>query len=198
VAYALVAIGFLASVLIEYQQHLSNLATLDPLTRLLNRRGLEDALLVSMAQAARRGLPTAAIMVDIDHLKQVNDSFGQEVGDHLLRQVAEILSRLSRSSDVVARTGGEEFLLVLPETDMDSARLLAERIRAAIGERPLVVDSQRIGITASLGVACIVGHLTLDDLTLEANRAMYLAKRGGRNRVASVEHKPVHLTTSAR
>lgn len=198
VAYALVAIGFLASVLIEYQQHLSNLTTLDPLTRLLNRRGLEDALLVSMAQASRRGLPTSAIMVDIDHLKQVNDSFGQEVGDHLLRQVAEILSRLSRSSDVVARTGGEEFLLVLPETELDSARLLAERIRAAIGERPLVVDSQRIGITASLGVACIVGHLNLDDLALEANRAMYLAKRGGRNRVASVEHKPVHLTTSAR
>ncbi len=198
VAYALVAIGFLASVLIEYQQHLSSLATLDPLTRLLNRRGLEEALLVSMAQAARRGSPTSAIMVDIDHFKQVNDSFGQETGDQLLRQVAEILTRLSRSSDVVARTGGEEFLLVLPETELDAARLLAERIRTAIGERPLVIDSQRIGVTASLGVACIVGQLNLDDLSLEANRAMYLAKRGGRNRVASVEHKPVHLTSALR
>jgi diguanylate cyclase (GGDEF)-like protein len=196
VAYALVAIGFLASVLIEYQQHLSSLTTLDPLTRLLNRRGLEEALLVSMAQAARRGSPTSAIMVDIDHFKQVNDSFGQETGDQLLRQVAEILKRMSRSSDVVARTGGEEFLLVLPETELDSARLLAERIRLAIGERPLVVDSQRIGVTASLGVACIVGQLNLDDLSLEADRAMYLAKRGGRNRVASVEHKPVHLTSA--
>jgi len=196
VAYALVAIGFLASVLIEYQQHLSSLTTLDPLTRLLNRRGLEEALLVSMAQAARRGSPTSAIMVDIDHFKQVNDSFGQETGDQLLRQVAEILKRMSRSSDVVARTGGEEFLLVLPETELDSARLLAERIRLAIGERPLVVDSQRIGVTASLGVACIVGQLNLDDLSLEADRAMYLAKRGGRNRVASVEHKPVHLTST--
>ncbi|MBP6683500.1 MAG: GGDEF domain-containing protein [Halioglobus sp.] len=198
VAYALVAIGFLASVLIEYQQHLSSLTTLDPLTRLLNRRGLEEALLVSMAQAARRGSPTSAIMVDIDHFKQVNDSFGQETGDQLLRQVAEILKRMSRSSDVVARTGGEEFLLVLPETELDSARLLAERIRLAIGERPLVVDSQRIGVTASLGVACIVGQLNLDDLSLEADRAMYLAKRGGRNRVASVEHKPVHLTSPLR
>jgi diguanylate cyclase (GGDEF)-like protein len=197
-AYALVAIGFLASVLIEYQQHLSNLATLDPLTRLLNRRGLEDALQVSMAQAARRGLPTSAIMVDIDHFKQVNDSFGHEVGDHVLRQVAEIISRMSRSSDVVARTGGEEFLLVLPETELDAARLLAERIREAIGQRPLLVDSQRIPVTVSLGVACIVGHINLDDLSQEADRAMYLAKRGGRNRVASVEHKPVHLTTAAR
>jgi len=197
-AYAVVAIGFLASVLIEYQQHLSNLATLDPLTRLLNRRGMEDALQISIAQASRRGLPTSAIMVDIDHFKQVNDSFGHETGDHVLRQVAEIINRLSRSSDVVARTGGEEFLLVLPDTALDSARLLAERIREAIGARPLLVDSQRIAITASLGVACIVGHMNLADLSQEADRAMYLAKRGGRNRVASVEHKPVHLSNTAR
>ncbi len=198
VAYALIAIGFLASVVIEYQQHLSNLATLDPLTRLLNRRGMEDALQISMAQAARRALTTSAIMVDIDHFKGVNDSFGHEVGDHVLRQVAEIITRSSRSSDVVARTGGEEFLIILPETELDAARVLAERIREAIGQRPLLVDFQRIGITASLGVACIVGSMNLDDLSQEADRAMYLAKRGGRNRVASVEHKPVHLSNPAR
>jgi diguanylate cyclase (GGDEF)-like protein len=196
-AYALVAIGFLASVVIEYQQHLSNLATQDPLTRLLNRRGLDDALQVSRAQAARRSLPTSAIMVDIDHFKQVNDSFGHEIGDQVLRQVADTITRLCRSSDVIARTGGEEFLLVLPETDLDSARILAERIREAIGERPLLVDSQRIGITVSLGVSSVVGDLNLDELSLEADRAMYLAKRGGRNRVASVEHRPIHLTTAA-
>ncbi len=195
-AYALIAIGFLASVVIEYQQHLSDLATLDPLTRLLNRRGLEDALQISKAQASRRSLPTAAIMVDIDHFKQVNDSFGHEVGDHILRQVADTLTRLSRSSDVVARIGGEEFLLVLPETELAAARILAERIREAIGQRPLLVDFQRIGVTVSLGVACVVGELSLDELSQEADRAMYLAKRGGRNRVASVEHKPVHLTTA--
>ena len=196
-AYALIAIGFLASVVIEYQQHLSNLATQDPLTRLLNRRGLDDALQVSRAQAARRSLPTSAIMVDIDHFKQVNDSFGHEIGDQVLRQVADIITRLCRSSDVIARTGGEEFLVVLPETELDSARILAERIREAIGERPLLVDSQRIGITVSLGVSSVVGDLNLDELSLEADRAMYLAKRGGRNRVASVEHKPIHLTTAA-
>ena len=196
-AYALVAIGFLASVLIEYQQHLSHLATEDPLTRLLNRRGLEDALYISLAHASRQGLPTAAIMVDIDHFKKVNDSFGHEVGDNVIRQVAEILQQMSRTGDVVARTGGEEYLLILPASTLDAARILAERIRVAVGERPLLVDQQRIPVTVSLGVACVMGEVDLDELSQEADRAMYLAKRGGRNRVASVENKPVHLSTAA-
>ena len=196
-AYALVAIGFLASVLIEYQQHLSHLATEDPLTRLLNRRGLNDALHISLAHASRQGLPTSAIMVDIDHFKRVNDSFGHETGDQVIRLVAEFLQRLSRASDVVARTGWEEYLLILPHTSLDAARTLAERIRLAIGELPLVVDHHRIPVTVSLGVASCKGEVDLDELSQEADRAMYLAKRGGRNRVASVENKPVHLSTTA-
>ena len=88
-------------------------------------------------------------------------------------------------------------LLILPETELDATRVLAERIRETIGERPLLVDFQRIGVTVSLGVACMVGGMTLDELSQEADRAMYLAKRGGRNRVASVERKPVHLTSTA-
>ena len=195
-AYALVAIGFLASVLIEYQQHLSHLATEDPLTRLLNRRGLEDALHISLANASRHDLPTAAIAVDIDHFKQVNDSFGHEVGDRVIRQVADFLERMSRGSDVVARTGGEEYLLVLPNTGLDAARVLAERIRAAIGDHPLLVDNQRIPVTVSLGIASAGGEVDLDTLSQEADRALYLAKRGGRNRVASVESKPLHLSTA--
>jgi diguanylate cyclase (GGDEF)-like protein len=196
-AYALVAIGFLASVLIEYQQHLSHLATEDPLTGLLNRRGLEDALSLSLAQAARKALNTSAIMVDIDHFKRVNDSFGHEVGDQVIKLVAEFLRTMSRASDVVARTGGEEYLLILPDTSLDAARVLAERIRMAIAEHPLLVSRQRIPVTVSLGVASVTGEADLDELYKEADRAMYLAKRGGRNRVASVENKPVHLSTSA-
>jgi len=196
-AYVLVAIGFLASVLIDYQRNLSHLATEDPLTQLLNHRGLESALHVTLAQAARQQLPTAAIMVDIDNFKEVNTNFGNEAGDQVIRYIAHLLQRASRDSDVLARTGGDEYLLILPNTDLDGARLLAERIRADIATRPLVVHQQRIPITVSLGVAGTVGEIDLDKLSMEADRATYLAKRAGGNRVASVENKPVHLRTLA-
>ncbi|MDE0952020.1 MAG: GGDEF domain-containing protein [Halioglobus sp.] len=195
-AYVLVVMGFLASVVIEYQQHLSHLATVDPLTRLLNHRGLEQALHITLAHAARQQLPTAAIMVDIDHFKELNDNFGHEAGDQVIRQIAQYLQGASRASDVVARTGGGEFLLILPHTDPDGARLLAESIRKHLAEQPLVVNQQSIPVTVSLGVASAVGEIDLDNLSREADRAMYLAKRGGRNQVASVEHNPIHLSTN--
>jgi diguanylate cyclase (GGDEF)-like protein len=196
IAYALVTIGFLASVLIEYQQQLSHLATEDPLTRLLNRRGLDEALRMSLATASRHQLPVSAIMVDIDHFRRVNDSFGHEVGDHLLQRIARILQRTCRATDVVARIGGEEFLLVLPDTPLEAARAVAERIRMAVSEYPLNVDEQDIAVTVSLGVAGGQGDIDLDELSRQAGRAIYLAKRGGRNRVSSVERGPVHLSTA--
>ena len=133
------------------------------------------------------------INVGHDHFKSINDSFGHETGDRVIQQVARILDRMCRTSDVVARTGGEEFLLVLPNTDLEAARVLAERIRESIGEHPLLVEQQRIPVTISLGVAATVGEVDLDELYDEADRAMYIAKRGGRNRVASVEHNPVRM-----
>jgi diguanylate cyclase (GGDEF)-like protein len=195
-AYALIIVGFLASILSEYQHHLIQLATEDPLTRLLNRRGLTDALAVSLASASRDELATSAIMVDIDHFKNVNDNFGHETGDQVVKQIADTLTRMARGSDVIARIGGEEFLLVLPNTQLNSARVLAERIRATIDENPMQVHRQNIHITVSLGVACAQGAVNLDELSEAADRAMYLAKRGGRNRVASLEHKPVQMTSA--
>lgn len=196
-AYVLVALGFLSSVLIEYQQHLSHLATEDPLTRLLNRRGLENALQIPMAQAARQQQSTAAVAIDIDCFKEVNDNFGHEVGDQVIREIAQHLMRSSRNSDVVSRSGGEEFLMILPDTSLDAARLQAERVRSSIAERPLLVSNQRIPITVSAGVAATTGAVDLDKLAGEADRAMYLAKRAGRNRTASVDNKPIHLSNRA-
>ena len=194
-AYALVVVGFLASVLLEYQQHLSHLAIEDPLTRLLNRRGLEDVIYVSLASAARQNSKTSAIMIDIDEFKHVNDSFGHDLGDRVIQQVASVVRRMCRASDVVARVGGEEFFMVLPNTDESAARSLAERICSAIGNEAMLIEGQRIVITVSLGVTTREGEVDLEDLSREADRAMYLAKRGGRNRVATVDVKPQHFSS---
>jgi len=197
-AYALVAVGFLASVLLEYQQHLSHLATEDPLTHLRNRRGLGETLHITLATAARHSQPMSAIMIDIDHLKKVNDSFGHDMGDQVIQQIARALDRTCRGSDVLGRTGADEFILILPNTELPDARALAERVRTQVSEHPIVVDQQRIHVTISLGVASARGQIDLDELYGEADRAMYLAKRGGRNRVASVEHKPMQFRTKNR
>jgi diguanylate cyclase (GGDEF)-like protein len=194
-AYVLVAIGFLASVLIEYQGNLARLATHDPLSRVFNRRGMDEALHLSLAFAQRRELPVSAIMIDIDHLNQINTSFGADIGDHVIKKVADILQTMSRASDVVARVDGEKFLLVLPETDLTSAKILAERICTAIGERPLLIEQQRIAVTASIGVTGSKGEVNLDKLSREAGKAMLLAKQAGRNQIASIDPQPVHLTT---
>jgi diguanylate cyclase (GGDEF)-like protein len=194
-AYTLVVLGFMASILIEYQQSLSHLATEDPLTQLLNRRGLENALHLTLAEAARGQLPTAAVIAGIDHFKEINGNFGSDGGDQVIRLVAQCLQRVTRGSDVVARTGGDEFLMILPHTELDGARILAERLRLDIAEHPLVVNQQRIPVTVSVGVASCSGETDLDKLSQEASRAMQLAKRGGRNRIASVDSKPILLST---
>jgi diguanylate cyclase (GGDEF)-like protein len=125
----------------------------------------------------------------------MNTNFGNDTGDQVIRLVAQYLQRVSRASDVVARTGGDEYLLILPHTELEGARLLAERIRTDISERPLVVNQQRIPVTVSLGVAGAYGEIDLDRLSQEAERAMHLAKRSGRNRIASVDSKPIHLSS---
>jgi diguanylate cyclase (GGDEF)-like protein len=195
-AYTMVVLGFLASALVDAQNQLSQLETEDPLTRLANRRGLEEILRVTIANAERRGHATSVVMVDVDHFRQVNDSFGHETGDRLLQQIAHILRRSSRASDVVARVGGEEFLLVLPETNGEQARVLAERVRHRVAERPLDVAGQSIATTVSLGIASSVGKVDIDALGKAAQRAIYLAKRSGRNRVASAEPSSITLTGS--
>lgn len=195
VAYVLVAIGFLASVLIEYQSHLARLSTHDPLSRVFNRRGMGEALQLSLAAAHRRDLPTSAIMVDIDHFDQINNSFGLETGDNVIRTIAELLQKISRGTDVVARVAGKKFMLVLPETELKHAKLLADRIRGAVGERPLLVDEQRITVTVSVGVTASKGNVDLDELSQAANQAMNLARQGGHNQVASIDRDPIHLTT---
>ncbi|WP_187275838.1 GGDEF domain-containing protein [Parahaliea aestuarii] len=188
-AHVLVAVGFLGSVLLEYQQQLSQLATRDPLTRLFNRRGLEESLHLSLAAAARHNTRTSAILVDIDQFSRINDNFGSELGDEVLRQIAEVLQDQCRGSDVVARIGGEEFLLVLPNSDGEGARTVAERLRQAISDSVFRAERQRIAVSVSAGVATLEGTTTVEELALSAARALQVARREGHNRVAVVDQQ---------
>lgn len=155
----------------------------DPLTGVLNRRGLEERLRLAVSSARRGARPLAVAMLDADHFKRINDCFGHEVGDSVLRLLAETLRSRLRVSDAVARLGGEEFIAVLPDTDLAGALALAESLRAAIEEH---MDAVYGNITVSIGVAVFTGtEIEGAALLRAADAALYLAKKQGRNRVCS-------------
>jgi diguanylate cyclase (GGDEF)-like protein len=158
-------------------------AATDPLTGLANRRTLDDALRRMSAQASRTMQPLAAIVLDIDWFKLINDRYGHDVGDDALAAIGEVLREGVRDSDLVSRLGGEEFVILAPDTNVEGAETLAEKLREAIAlvEVPGVDEA----ITASFGVAAIPDDATTGEgLLRRADRALYLAKELGRNRVA--------------
>jgi diguanylate cyclase (GGDEF)-like protein len=163
-------------------------ASNDSLTGLPNKRATEDTLKRMVAQASRSVTPLAAIMLDLDNFKQINDRFGHPLGDDVLAAVgAAIRSRL-RASDFAGRYGGEEFLIMLPETSLESGLIVAEKIRATIAD--ITIPGVDRAITASLGLAGLLDHAgNASGLLHEADRALYAAKAGGRNQtvVATTE-----------
>ncbi|MFN8126838.1 MAG: diguanylate cyclase [Candidatus Nanopelagicales bacterium] len=156
----------------------------DPLTGARNRAGLLPFLREQQALARRAVQSCVLVMIDIDHFKQVNDRHGHLVGDHVLASVAQRLRSLTRSNDRLYRFGGEEFLLCMPQTDMDAGLTLAERLRSAVADTPVDggPDAQ-IGVTVSLGVTELAGSLTVEQSIDHADQALYGAKRAGRDRV---------------
>lgn len=155
----------------------------DPLTEVANRRGLEAAFDREHARARRSGRPLALLMIDIDRFKQVNDTRGHAVGDEVLMGLAARLEGMLREIDLLARTGGEEFVVLLPETGGEEAMQTAERLRAAAAGRPFPVSDGEVAITVSIGAAAAeAGEADLDRLLKSADRALYAAKEGGRNR----------------
>ncbi len=160
-----------------------SLAQHDPLTGLYNRRAFFDLSRAAWAQTKRNKRPLSVLILDIDHFKQVNDRHGHEGGDKLLNSVSRLLTSTCRVGDLLARWGGEEFVLLLPETDLDQARQFAERIRHLIGETQHAAGEEIIRCTTSLGVAEYAGDADLDALIARADAHLYEAKAGGRNRV---------------
>ena len=157
----------------------------DALTGLYNRRHLESVLEVEYARCRRAGHPMAVLMLDVDHFKAFNDQYGHAAGDTVLSVVGELLGRSFRAGDIACRYGGEEFTVILPETDNTAAAALAEDVRQAIAALDVVDGGNSLPrVTASIGVASIPGSVeTLDGLIEAADRALYLAKSQGRNRV---------------
>lgn len=161
-------------------------ALTDTLTGLPNKRSIEDTLKRMAAQSARSLTPLAAIMLDLDHFKQVNDVHGHNRGDDVLAAVGATISACLRASDFAGRYGGEEFLILLPGTDREAAMAAAERLRSAIAATQ--IPGNDCAVTASLGVAVMPDHFTESiGLLRGADRALYAAKRAGRNRIEGAE-----------
>jgi len=159
-----------------------NLARFDALTGVLSRRALLEALNTEVERATRYGSALACLMLDLDHFKKFNDTYGHQFGDKVLHQIAQVISGHCRTNDFLGRYGGEEFLVILPETRMDGATTFAERVRSAVAETSLEQNEERI--TVSIGVAeWRNGDGSMSKLISQADQALLQAKAAGRNRV---------------
>jgi diguanylate cyclase (GGDEF)-like protein len=162
------------------------LAQQDPLTGLNNRRAFYDKTSSLWSQAIRHGHHTAVMLLDIDLFKQINDVHGHAHGDEVLKVLANKLKQSIRQGDILARWGGEEFIVFLPETSMQKATALAERLRVAIADMRIPLEAGETAITASFGIAQMEPiHVTLDALIVAADECLYHSKQHGRNRVTS-------------
>jgi len=162
------------------------LALTDGLTGLFNRRHFFHLADREIAATRRRSSPLTAMMLDIDHFKQVNDGYGHPVGDQVIAAVADRLNAAVRKTDLVGRYGGEEFVVFLPDTGAEGANILAERIRVAIGDRPIDTDAGPLAVTTSIGLAAYdITDTEPGSLLARADEALYAAKQGGRNRVVT-------------
>jgi diguanylate cyclase (GGDEF)-like protein len=158
------------------------LARTDDLTGLNNRRAFYELSDAAIRQAQRYGHPVSFVMLDIDHFKAINDKHGHAVGDEVIRAFGQLLLDSYRSTDVACRFGGEEFAVLLPETDAEAALATSERLRTRVTECTVSHHHAPVHFTTSLGVAELKSGQSLEQLIAEADNALYEAKRAGRNR----------------
>lgn len=165
---------------------LESLSRTDPLTGVSNRRSFDEALGKEFARSRRHSRALGVVMLDLDHFKKINDAHGHPGGDRVLRAFATTVGSVLREGDVLFRYGGEEFVVLLPDTGPDGALCAAERIIAAVASTPVSIDGELIRITTSAGVACLE-RSTRDkgELLAKADAALYEAKSGGRNRAVA-------------
>ena len=175
-----------------YSEILKN-ATMDALTGLNNRRQFEVRLKEEYSSANRQNTPLCAIMIDIDFFKKFNDTYGHAIGDTVLRTTANVIKEQLREYDIPSRYGGEEFCILLPQTNIDEAKIVAERLRTSVENKKIEIQTNKneqikhISVTISVGLAQLDIKDMADDLYMKADRALYEAKEQGRNRVVVYE-----------
>jgi diguanylate cyclase (GGDEF)-like protein len=166
-------------------EEMTHMAITDSLTSIMNRRGITVGLLDAMAQAERYRMPLTVAMADIDHFKEINDTYGHEAGDRVLKDIAALLADALRMPDKVGRYGGEEFLIVLPHTGLVPGRKIVERIRASVSKTNFDLGAKKARLTISIGVTQFKPGEDLEQLMSQADKALYDAKKGGRNLVVA-------------
>jgi diguanylate cyclase (GGDEF)-like protein len=177
---------------------LSQLVRTDTLTGIANYRFFIVALEQELERTRRSGQPTTLIMLDIDHFKQVNDQWGHEVGNQALIHIAELMQLSIRKLDIPCRYGGEEFAIILPNTDLAASIPVAQRLRRSIAETPLMVGEKQLQLTASLGIDSFatVEEVHAEELVKRADHYLYLAKNAGRNCVRHASLPPIDLVSA--
>ncbi|MHB9797296.1 GGDEF domain-containing protein [Pseudomonas sp. MT3] len=173
----------------EKNRQLEYLAGHDPLTGLFNRRQFDQLVGMELSRVSRQPAPVSLLMVDLDHFKFINDRYGHPLGDEVIRHAASLLRNYTRTGDSVARLGGEEFLLLLPDAGHAQAHSIAEKIRKLLEETPLPMKDGLLYLTASFGIATLEAGIpsTYELLYAAADKALYRAKASGRNRVEVIE-----------
>jgi two-component system cell cycle response regulator len=168
-----------------YHEEIHRLTITDGLTHVANKRHFTDFLEREISRSARHARPLSLVLLDVDHFKRVNDEYGHLAGDRVLHGIASVVAKQVRREELLARTGGEEFAIVLPETTIEEAALFSERIRAEVERASFDYDGEPLRATISLGAAALEKGETLESLFARADSNLYRAKEGGRNRVAT-------------
>ena len=192
-------IGYQMAATLKHFQRFSsikNIALYDTLTGLYNRRYFEERLGVEAQKSFYSGTPLSLVMVDIDHFKKINDTFGHTEGDQVLCKISSLLKTSVRKKDTVARYGGEEFILILPEAGLEESFVIAERIRRQVENTSFEVGQAQVNLTLSMGISNFPSHRakSKEDLVKMADQALYDAKRGGRNKVCIFSGKSAQWT----
>ena len=184
-------------ILRQQVNELSALVATDALTGLYNFRHFKTMLQNEMDRSKRSGIPTSLAMVDLDHFKRVNDKYGHEAGNQALQHLAGILMSEVRTTDIVCRYGGEEFAMIFPETHLNLAVKVADRIREEIASHPLEIDGEEIQITASMGLSVYMktSILDIDEFIESVDKYLYEAKQSGRNCICHIDYNDLRKVT---